>query len=274
MSDAARVAGAVRSLWSLLGPPGDVDAPTHGGLPYAAAAGRRGRPPLADVYLPDAAGPHAGILWVHGGGFTVGSRAMKPMRLLATACRRAGLVAVTFDYRLLFLGGDVERGVEDTRAAWTWLTASADRFGLDPARLALGGLSAGGCLALLATPSLSPAPHKVASVFTLYDFERLSGGLGGLLARLAAGPDPTRRRALSPARAPADAIPCPLLVQHGTADTLIPLRDAESYTAARRDRGHPTTYCAYDGAPHAFYNAPDSDTARRATSDLLAFLTG
>jgi len=42
---------------------------------------------------------------VHGGGFTVGSRAMKPMRLLATACRRAGWASLTFDYRLVPRGG-------------------------------------------------------------------------------------------------------------------------------------------------------------------------
>ncbi|MCK6572876.1 alpha/beta hydrolase [Myxococcota bacterium] len=276
MSDAGRVTGALRALWSMAGPPGDVDAPTHAALAYAPLGepGRRGRPPVADLYLPDGPGSHAGILWVHGGGFTVGSRAMKPMRLLATACRRAGFATMTFDYRLLFRGGDVDTGVEDTRAAWSFLVANAPRFGLDTRRLALGGLSAGGCLALLSAPTLAPAPAKLVSVFSLYDFETLTGGLGGLLARLAAGRDPDGRRARSPVNGPVVALDCPVLVQHGTADTLIPVDDARRFAAARRAAGRSVVLNVYDGAPHAFYNAPESETARRATADLLAFLRG
>jgi len=274
MSDAGRVASALRALWSMTGSPGDVDAPTHAGLTYAAAGetGRRGRPPRADVYLPDGPGPHAGILWVHGGGFTVGSRSMKPMRLLATACRRADLAAMTFDYRLLFRGGNVDTGVEDTRAAWSFFVANAKRFGLDGGRLFLGGLSAGGCLALLAAPSLEPVPARLVSVFSLYDFETISGGLGGLLARLAAGNDAADRRARSPLYGPVVGLDRPVLVQHGMADTLIPIDDARRFAAARGATGRSTVLNVYDGAKHAFYNAPESETARRATADLLAFL--
>lgn len=265
-----RVLGTLGALWSMVGPVRDVDPPTHAGVPYAPAEGRRGRAPVADVYLPEGPGPHPSIVWVHGGGFTVGARDMKPMRLLATACRRAGIAAMTFDYRLLFRGGTAHTGVEDTRLAWTFWVGAATRFSLDPARIAVGGLSAGGCLALRAAPTLSPAPHKVVGVFPLYDFESLRGGPSGLLARLAGGRDPQARRDVSPMHAPMPTMPT--LLQHGTADTLIPVADAERYAARRRAEGLPTTLHVYPGAPHAYHNMPDTETARAAVSDLLAFL--
>lgn len=271
-SELQRVLGTLGALRSLVGPVRDVDPPTHGGVPYAPADGRRGRAPLADVYLPEGPGPHPSIVWVHGGGFTVGARDMKPMRLLATACRRAGIAAMTFDYRLLFRGGTAHTGVEDTRLAWTFWAGAAARFSLDPARISLGGLSAGGCLALMAAPTLSPAPDKVVGVFPLYDFESLQGGPSGLLARLAGGPDPQARRAVSPMHAPMPTMPT--LLQHGTADTLIPVADAERYSARRHAAGLPTTLHVYPGAPHAYHNLPDTETARAAVADLLAFLRG
>jgi acetyl esterase len=271
-SELQRVFGTVGALWSLLGPVRDADPPTHAGLPYAPADARRGRAPRADVYLPDGPGPHPSIVWVHGGGFTVGARDMKPMRLLATACRRAGIAAMTFDYRLLFRGGTAHTGVEDTRRAWAFWTDSAARFSLDPTRIALGGLSAGGCLALLAAPTLSPAPHKLVGVFPLYDFESLAAGPSGLLARLAGGRDPVARQAVSPLHAPLPTMPT--LLQHGTADTLIPVADAERYAERRTAAGLPTTLRVYPGAPHGYHNAPDTETARAAVADLLAFLRG
>jgi acetyl esterase/lipase len=270
-SEFQRVFGTLGALWSMVGPVRDVDAPTHAGLLYAPAEGRRGRAPRADVYLPDGPGPHPSIVWVHGGGFTVGARDMKPMRLLATACRRAGIAAMTFDYRLLFRGGSARTGVEDTGLAHRFWVDSAARFALDPARIALGGLSAGGCLALLAAPTLSPAPHKLVGVFPLYDFASLRGGASGLLARLAGGPDPEARRGVSPLHTALPAMPT--LLQHGTADTLIPVADAERYAARRVAEGLPTTLRIYPGAPHAYHNMPDTETARAAVAELLGFLT-
>jgi len=265
-----RVLGGLQSLWSMTGPVRGVDAPTHAALPYAEARGRAGRPPVADVYLPDGPGPHPSIVWVHGGGFAVGSRAMKPMRLLSTACRRAGWAVMTFDYRLLLRGGGVEAALHDTTLAMGWWRDQAPRFALDPNRIALGGLSAGGCLALLAAPRLDPQPYKVVSVFSLYDFDSLRGGAGGLLSRLAAGTDPATRQALSPAHGP--DLPMPVLLLHGTADTLIPVSDAHRYAQRRQAAGLPTTLRIYEGAPHAFFNWPQRPPAPEATHDLLAWL--
>jgi alpha-beta hydrolase superfamily lysophospholipase len=66
----------------------------------------------------------------------------------------------------------------------------------------------------------------------------------------------------------------PVLVLHGTADALIPVADAQRYAQRRQAVGLPTTLHLYEGAPHAFFNWPDSRHARDATHDLLAWLRG
>ena len=264
------VLGALRALASLVTPPRDVDPPTFAGLPYRAPHVGPGRAPLGDVYLPDGAGPAPSVVWVHGGGFTVGSRAMKPMRLLATACRRAGWASLTFDYRLVPRGGGARAAVEDTVAAWTWWQAQTERFKLDPGRTVLAGLSAGGCAALLAAPALDPAPAGVVSVFALYDFDSLTGATASLFARAAAGSNPDARRAASPLHTALCA--APTLVLHGEADTLTPVDAATRYVARRVAAGLDTTTRLYPGAPHAFFNTPDRAPAPEATRDLLAWL--
>lgn len=264
------VLGALSALASLVTPPRDVDAPSVAAVQYRAPHAGPGRAPRADVYLPDAAGPRPSVVWVHGGGFTVGSRAMKPMRLLATACRRAGWASLTFDYRLVPRGGGARAAAEDAAAAWGWWHAQAERFELDPRRVVLAGLSAGGCAALLAAPTLDPRPAGVVSVFALYDFDSLTGAAAGLFARVAAGADTSARRAASPLHTPLCA--APTLVMHGTGDTLTPVSAATAYAARRREAGLDTTTQLYDGAPHAFFNTPERAPAPQATRDLLAWL--
>ncbi|MCA9547828.1 MAG: alpha/beta hydrolase, partial [Myxococcales bacterium] len=230
----------------------------------------RGRPPLADVWLPDGPGPHPSVVWVHGGGFAVGHRQMKPMRYLATACRRAGMAVLSFDYRLVFRGGRLDEAVDDVVAAVEWWASQGDAYRLDPRRVALGGLSAGGCLMLLAAPRLQDRLAAAVSVFSLYDIAGLDRGPARLLGRLAAGPDPALRRARSPvAAAPLHR---PLLVLHGTDDSLVPVAQAQAYVAQRQAAGLPTTARIYPGEPHAFFNVPQAPIAARAAADVTAWL--
>ena len=78
----------MRALWLLITPPRfDAVAPAHGKLTYR--TGRvRGIRPLADVYVPDQPRHGASVIVVHGGGFLIGSRKMKPVRFVAICfCR-------------------------------------------------------------------------------------------------------------------------------------------------------------------------------------------
>lgn len=242
-----------------------------GGLIYRAEP-QSGIQPLADVYVPDGAGPHPSVVLVHGGGFLIGSRGMKPMRFLATQLCEAGYAVATFDYRMIFRGGRLPEAVGDVRAMLAWWGEQVDRFNLDRSRISAMGLSAGATALLLAT---SPAPplalQHVISVFAIYDLGLLGGRLPRILARLL-----TRSRdgAEWTRRSPISLPPCPrpLTMLHGTADGLTHYSQAELFLAERERLGLKTRLHIYEGAPHGFFNDATSAVATQAMGDVLAAL--
>lgn len=86
-----------------------------------------------------------GLLFMHGGGFTIGSVA-DYHGIVSWLADRLKMVIVSLDYRL---GPEhpYPAAAEDAIAAWQWLCANTDRLGLNPARLGVMGDSAGGNLA-------------------------------------------------------------------------------------------------------------------------------
>jgi acetyl esterase/lipase len=97
------------------------------------------------VYRPHAGASGAALLWLHGGGLIVGTPRMDDARCGAWA-RELGLVVASVDYRLA-PEHPFPAALDDAHTAWGWLQASAAALGVDPARVALGGASAGGGLA-------------------------------------------------------------------------------------------------------------------------------
>lgn len=98
------------------------------------------------VYRPGAARqPTAALLYLHGGGFMIGS-ARTAHATCARIARELGIVVMNVDYRLApetpFPGQ-----LEDCYAALQWMKQQADSFGIDPDRIALMGKSAGAGLA-------------------------------------------------------------------------------------------------------------------------------
>lgn len=96
--------------------------------------------------------PAGALLWIHGGGFVMGS----PVTYHETCSRFAaelGIVVVSVDYRLA-PANPFPAPLEDCYTALAWLHAHADELGIAPRRVAIGGDSAGGgltaCLAQLA----------------------------------------------------------------------------------------------------------------------------
>ncbi|TQL02289.1 alpha/beta hydrolase [Cellulomonas sp. SLBN-39] len=104
-----------------------------------------GRGAGVHVFTPAGARPRAAVLWVHGGGMVVGSAAQDHARCVALA-RDLDLVVVSAEYRLA-PGHPYPAPLDDVHAAWTWVLEHADEIGVDPARVAVGGQSAGGGLA-------------------------------------------------------------------------------------------------------------------------------
>jgi para-nitrobenzyl esterase len=96
------------------------------------------------------------MVWIHGGGFTFGSSS-QPL-YDGTRLAEAGVVLVSFNYRLNVLGGfahpllskESEHGVSgnygllDQIAALQWVTRNIAAFGGDPGKVTVFGESAGG----------------------------------------------------------------------------------------------------------------------------------
>jgi acetyl esterase len=99
------------------------------------------------VYSPGAPGGEAlpCHLYLHGGGFWLGTLDHFDPLCRALA-RDAGCVVASVDYRLA-PEHKFPAAAEDSYAALLWVAANAGALGVDPARISVGGMSAGGDLA-------------------------------------------------------------------------------------------------------------------------------
>lgn len=98
------------------------------------------------VYRPeDLATPAAALLWLHGGGYVMGSPEADHQHSSWLA-RELGIVIVSVDYRLA-PEHPFPAGLDDAAVVLTWMHERAEALGIDPDRLAVGGASAGGGLA-------------------------------------------------------------------------------------------------------------------------------
>lgn len=97
------------------------------------------------IYMPkDRTGAGPGFVNFHGGGFILGDLEMEHPRCL-TMATDGGAVSVGVDYRLA-PENPFPAGVEDCYAALRWVVESAAELKIDPAKIAIGGGSAGGNL--------------------------------------------------------------------------------------------------------------------------------
>jgi acetyl esterase len=86
-----------------------------------------------------------GVLFIHAGGFVVGSIDEEHAAAAAMAIE-VGAVVVSVEYRLA-PEHPYPAGLEDCYATLLWMVSSADELGVDPERIAVAGASAGGALA-------------------------------------------------------------------------------------------------------------------------------
>lgn len=124
---------------------------------------RRDGTPLAMRLYRPARGHRATLpvlLFIHGGSFVTGGLHSEDNRCIHYA-REAQVAVVAVDYRLA-PEHPFPAAIEDCQDALEWVVAHAPALGCDPSRVALGGLSAGGCLAAALAlwaaerPSISP----------------------------------------------------------------------------------------------------------------------
>jgi acetyl esterase len=105
------------------------------------------------AYVPaGGAAPRPVVVWLHGGGWMIGSvdSYRAPVRRLANA---SGAIVLSVDYRLA-PEHPFPAAVHDTLAAVRWAASESGAVGGDPARVAVAGDSAGGNLAAVAANRL------------------------------------------------------------------------------------------------------------------------
>jgi acetyl esterase/lipase len=258
--------------------------PTQANLAYGSASDRQ----VLDLYLPEAAsGPVPVVVWVHGGAFMMGDKS-DPQSL--AALRAAGFAVAAINYRLS--GTDqwpAQR--DDVMAAVAYLRANATDLGIDPARIALFGASAGGHLVSTAGLTLAADPGTaVRAVVDWYgpvDFTTMDADMEATRITRATGrndaadspesaligatvaDNPELARAASPLQALADLpegaqLP-PFLIMHGDADDFVAPAQSERLRDALL--AHPgqsgVTFEIVPGAGHgsgAFQEAQASQT--------------
>ncbi len=230
-------------------------------LEVAGAAG----PIPVRVYRPDGAPRPAPVLYyIHGGGWVIMDLdSHDPLcRAFANAL---GCVVVAVHYRRA-PEATFPAAVEDSYAVLKWIAAEADALGIDPARIAVGGDSAGGNLSAAMTllTRQRSGPTLVAQVLhcpvTNYGLdtesyrqnadgffltrELMEWFWGHYLQSEADGDNPLA----SPLREPDLAGLPPVLVQTAEFD---PLRDeGRAYADRLREAGVDTAYTLYPGVVH------------------------
>ena len=85
-----------------------------------------------------------GVLWIHGGGYQVGSPEMDD-KLCEKFVLEANCIVVSVDYRLA-PENPFPAPLEDCYAALQWVSNNSEDLGFDSSRIAIAGMSAGGGL--------------------------------------------------------------------------------------------------------------------------------
>lgn len=234
-------------------------------LAYAGPANGYRR--VADVYRPASPNGTSAVL-VHGGGFILGSRDMKPMRVLATDLVNAGVTVCSVDYRLL-PRARVPGMRDDAVLALFWWLDEVRRRGLNVGAVDLIGLSAGGTLACLANEVVpTGSVRQLVLGFPLLDVSALSGRGVSALARVLF-PKGDRER-WSPASV--CQAKTPVTIHQGTADLLVQADVVERVVGELRRRGVDVELFTYDGASHGLFNVPTDPhavAARRRIVDRI-----
>jgi acetyl esterase len=232
------------------------------------------------VYRPGAAdGPQPGLVYLHGGGWVVGSLDTHDGIVRALAAG-SGRTAVSVDYRLA-PEHPFPAGLEDATAATAWVIANAAELGVDAARVAVGGDSSGGALAAVVARRLPVELQLLVCPVTDHRFdtdsyERYADGFGltrdamrWYWAQYLGGDDGASPDA-SPLRADLAGAP-PAVIAVAACD---PLRDdglayAERIHMAATD----VTVLRYEGMIHNFIRLPASvDCAAEALGEIAALL--
>jgi acetyl esterase len=150
----------------------NAGAPEMASIVDRVAPGPAGDVPVR-VFTPKGAGPFPLLVYIHGGGFVLGSPATHS-RLTSLFAEGAGCVVASVDYRLA-PEFPAPAALHDCVAAVEWALASAGELNVDASRYAIGGDSAGGNLTAATCLKLRdlglPLPRLQYLIYGVYDLD-------------------------------------------------------------------------------------------------------
>ena len=221
------------------------------------------------------------FVFFHGGGFALGSLDSEHTRC-AFLAREAECVVISVDYRLA-PEHRFPAGFDDCFDAVAWVAQHAAELDIMPGRLAIGGASAGGCLAagvaLRARDEAGPALSFRLLIYPALDLRMQTASMAEFTSAptwsatynrvmweiyLPSGQEPPRYA--SPALTESFQGLPPAMI---TAAEIDALRDeAIEYALALFRAGVPVELVTYPGAFHGFdLLAPHADIAQRTLND-------
>lgn len=222
-----------------------------------------------------------GLLQIHGGGWVIGDKREQGLPLIGHLCTQ-GWVAINANYRLSPKVGFPEHLI-DCKRAIAWWREHAEEHGGDPDFLCVTGQSAGGHLTALVAltandPRYQPGFEDVDTtmraavpIYGIYDFTNRFGTWHKDTVKWFIEPVVMQRKLADDPQAFADYSPLdllredapPVLVVHGSIDTLAPVEDAREFVRRLREvSANPVLYAEMAGAQHAFEIFPSYRTAR------------
>ena len=238
------------------------------------------------LYVPEGSGPLPLVVYLHGGGWAVGS-----LDSFDALCRRlanrSGALVVSVAYRLA-PEHPFPAALQDAEAAVRWAHAHAEELGGDPARIAVAGDSAGANLATVVArrlrdadgprlslqallyPALDPTLDSESFCAFCEDYMLRRSDMAWFWELYLGGEDPSNPD-VAPARAPDLSGLPPAYVLTAEYD---PLRDeGEAYAAQLEAAGVPVTLKRWPGTVHGFVRwLKVADAAGAALDDVAGAL--
>ena len=240
------------------------------------------------IHWPVGAGPFPVLVFFHGGGWVLGDLDSHDVTCRSLT-NQATCATVSVDYRLA-PEHKFPAAVEDAFVATRWVADHAGELGMDPARIAVGGASAGGNLATVVS-LMARERGGPALVFQLLIYPVTDAALDTPSARAVTSDAYTLNRAdmewfwghylrdatdrrdprASPALAPSLAGLPPALVITAEIDPLCD--EGERYAEALTRAGVATTYTRHDGVTHGFVGMEAAlDKGRTAVAECARAL--
>lgn len=246
-----------------------------------------GVPLKLDLYYPDSLEtPAPLVVYIHGGGWTQGSRQGYLEMYYASALRNSGYILASVDYRLA-PQYKFPAMIQDVKCAIRHLRAHAQAYGIDPERIGVIGVSAGGHLAALVGASDEGAgfdvgeypgqSSRVGAVVDLFGPADLTIGYSPayeLMAESVFGTtDPADPvfAAASPVTYVTPDDP-PFLILHGDRDQIVPLSQSQRLYERLIAAGVDAGLVVVQGGRHSLLDEQQSPSPQDLMLITLQFL--